>query len=59
MRCIWWNENWQGKPKYLENPRHTATSSTTNPPRTRPGIEPGRPQWEADDLSAEQWHTTS
>jgi hypothetical protein len=27
----WWNENWQGKPKYLEKTCRTATLSTTNP----------------------------
>jgi hypothetical protein len=31
---IWWNEDWQGKPKSYF---------------TRPGIEPGRPRWEASD----------
>jgi hypothetical protein len=50
MWCIWWNENWQGKPKYLEIPRHNTTSSTTNPHMTQPGIEPGLPQWEAGDI---------
>jgi hypothetical protein len=28
---IWWNENWQGKPKYSENTCPSATLSTTNP----------------------------
>jgi hypothetical protein len=27
----WWNENWQGKPKYLEETCPGATLSTTNP----------------------------
>jgi hypothetical protein len=28
---IWWNEDWQGKPKYLEKIRSSATLSTTKP----------------------------
>jgi hypothetical protein len=28
---IWWNENWQGKPKYSEETCPSATLSTTNP----------------------------
>jgi hypothetical protein len=27
----WWNEDWQGKPKYSEKTCPSATSSTTNP----------------------------
>jgi hypothetical protein len=28
---VWWNENWQGNPKYSEETCPSATSSTTNP----------------------------
>jgi hypothetical protein len=28
---IWWNEDWQGKPKYLDKTCPSATLSTTNP----------------------------
>jgi hypothetical protein len=28
---IWWNEDWQGKPKYSEKTCPSATLSTTNP----------------------------
>jgi hypothetical protein len=28
---IWWNDDWQGKPKYSEKTCPRATSSTTNP----------------------------
>jgi hypothetical protein len=28
---IWWNGDWQGKPKYSEKPCPSDTSSTTNP----------------------------
>jgi hypothetical protein len=31
MWSSWWNENWQGKPKYLEKTCPSATLSTTNP----------------------------
>jgi hypothetical protein len=27
----WWNENWQGKPKYPEKTCTSAALSTTNP----------------------------
>jgi hypothetical protein len=27
----WWNDDWQGKPKYLEKTCHSAALSTTNP----------------------------
>jgi hypothetical protein len=30
-RESWWNENWQGKPKYLEKTCTSTTLSTTNP----------------------------
>jgi hypothetical protein len=38
---IWWNEDWQGKPKYSEKTRHRATLSTTNPTWPDPGPNPG------------------
>jgi hypothetical protein len=38
----WWNEDWQGKPKYLEKTCHSATLSTTNPTWLDPGLNPGR-----------------
>jgi hypothetical protein len=31
VRRIWWNENWQGKPKYSKKTCPSATLSTTNP----------------------------
>jgi hypothetical protein len=34
---IWWNEDWQGKPKYSEKTRPSATLSTTNPTWPDPG----------------------
>jgi hypothetical protein len=37
-----WNENWQGKPKSLENARASATSSTTNPTWPELGLNPDR-----------------
>jgi hypothetical protein len=39
---IWWNEDWQGKPKYSEETCPSATLSTTNPTRPDPGSNPGR-----------------
>jgi hypothetical protein len=38
---IWWNEDWQGKPKYSEKTYPSATLSTTNPPWPDPGSNPG------------------
>jgi hypothetical protein len=38
---IWWNEDWQGKPKYSEKTRPSATLSTTNPTWPDPGSNPG------------------
>jgi hypothetical protein len=38
----WWNEDWQGKPKYSEKTCPSATLSTTNPTWTDPGLNPGR-----------------
>jgi hypothetical protein len=33
----WWNEDWQGKPKYSEKTCSSATLSTTNPTWSDPG----------------------
>jgi hypothetical protein len=38
----WWNEDWQGKPKYSEKTCPSATLSTTNPTWPGPGPNPGR-----------------
>jgi hypothetical protein len=38
----WWNENWQGKPKYSEKTCPSATLSATNPTLPYPGSNPGR-----------------
>jgi hypothetical protein len=37
-----WNENWQGKPKYSDKTRPSATSCTTNPTCPDLGSNPGR-----------------
>jgi hypothetical protein len=37
----WWNEDWQGKPKYSEKTCPSATMSTTNPTWPNPGSNPG------------------
>jgi hypothetical protein len=39
---IWWNEDWQGKPKYSEKTFLSATLSTTDPTWPDPGSSPGR-----------------
>jgi hypothetical protein len=39
---IWWNEDWQGKPKYSEKIRPSAALSTTNPTWPDPGSNAGR-----------------
>jgi hypothetical protein len=39
---IWWNEDWQGKPKYSEKTCPSATLSTKNPTWPDPGSNPGR-----------------
>jgi hypothetical protein len=39
---IWWNEDWQGKPKYSEKTCSSATLSATNPTWPDPGSNPGR-----------------
>jgi hypothetical protein len=38
----WWNENWQGKPKYSEKTCPSATLFTTNPTWSGLGSNPGR-----------------
>jgi hypothetical protein len=38
----WWNEDWQGKPKYSEKTCPSATLSTTNPTWPDLGSNPGR-----------------
>jgi hypothetical protein len=38
----WWNEGWQGKPKYSEKTCPSATLSTTNPTWPGLGSNPGR-----------------
>jgi hypothetical protein len=38
----WWNEDWQGKPKYSEETCSSATWSTTNPTWPDLGSNPGR-----------------
>jgi hypothetical protein len=38
----WWNEDWQGKPKYSEKTCLSGTLSTTNPTWLDPGLNPGR-----------------
>jgi hypothetical protein len=39
---IWWNEDWQRKPKYSEKTCPSATLSTTNPTWPDPSLNPGR-----------------
>jgi hypothetical protein len=41
LRRNWWNEDWQGKPKYSEKTCPSATLSTTNPTWLEPGLNPG------------------
>jgi hypothetical protein len=38
----WWNEDWQGKPKYSEKTCPSAILSTTNPTWPEPCANPGR-----------------
>jgi N-acetyl-gamma-glutamylphosphate reductase len=45
----WWNENWQGKPKYSEKIYPSATLSTTKSHKTDPVSNPGPQRWEASD----------
>jgi hypothetical protein len=40
--AIWWNEDWQGKPKYSEKTYSSAILSTINPTWPDPGSNPGR-----------------
>jgi hypothetical protein len=44
----WWNENWQGKPKYLEKTYSIATLSTTKS-MTDPVSNPRPQRWEASN----------
>jgi hypothetical protein len=37
----WWNEDWQGRPKYSEETCLSATLSTANPTWLDPGLNPG------------------
>jgi hypothetical protein len=39
---IWWNEDWQGKPKFSEKTCPSGTLSTTNPTWPDPCANPGR-----------------
>jgi hypothetical protein len=41
----WWNENWQGKPKYSEKTYPSATKSHMIDPVSNPGPQ----RWEASD----------
>jgi hypothetical protein len=41
----WWNENWQGKPKYSEKNYPGATLSTTKSHMTDPVSNPGLQRW--------------
>jgi hypothetical protein len=45
----WWNETWQGKPKYSEKTYPSATLSTTKSHMTEPVSNPGPQQREASD----------
>jgi hypothetical protein len=47
---IWWNEDWQGKPKYSEKTRPSAILSTTNPTWPDPGSNPTRRGGKIDGL---------
>jgi hypothetical protein len=38
----WWNEDWQGKPKYSEKTCPSVILSTTNPTWLDPALNPGR-----------------
>jgi hypothetical protein len=45
----WWNENWQGKPKYSEKTYPSATLSTTKSHMIDPVSNPRSQRWEASD----------
>jgi hypothetical protein len=45
----WWNEDWQGKPKYSEKTYPSATLSHHKSHMTRSWLEPGSPRWETSD----------
>jgi hypothetical protein len=42
LLSIWWNEDWQGKPRYSEETCPRVTVSTTNPTWPYSGSNPGR-----------------
>jgi hypothetical protein len=51
-RCVWrsrWNENWQGKPKYLEKICFIAILFTTDPTQPDLGLNPGH--WDSCDMA--------
>jgi hypothetical protein len=48
----WWNEDWQGKPKYLEKTCPSATLSTTKSHMTRPRLQPWTATVESQRLTA-------
>jgi hypothetical protein len=43
---IWWNEDWQRKPKYLEKACHFVHHKSH---MTISGLNPELPRWEASD----------
>jgi hypothetical protein len=45
----WWNENWQGKPKYSEKTYPSAILSTIKSHMIDPVTNPGPQLWEASD----------
>jgi hypothetical protein len=48
----WWNEDWQGKPKYSDKSCPSATLSTTKSHMTRPGLEPRTAAFGSQRLTA-------
>jgi hypothetical protein len=66
----WWNENWQGKPKYSEETCPSATLSTKNPtwpelesnPGRRCGKQPesrhGQRAWKVWEVNKKIWSET-
>jgi hypothetical protein len=51
----WWNENWQGKPKYSEKTYPSATLSTTKSHMTDPVSNPRPQRSEASDEPLKLW----
>jgi hypothetical protein len=51
----WWNELWQGKPKFSEKTYPRATLSTTKSHMTDPVSNRGPQRWEASDYPLELW----